>query len=152
MRRLRMFDALLPYFGNKRKLCPVIFSHIAKHLPRQDWQSKVFVDAFLGSSAVSLFAKAQGFKVIAHVQVHDGHPSFERASQHPLCSRNARPQEPGYYPALYPGHHLRPQRSPPAMPSEGAGSYTNIVWELIPENCLANGNTKKYNDVNKGKP
>jgi len=64
--RLRMFDALLPYFGGKRKLCPVIFSHIAKHLPREQWQGKVFVDAFSGSSAVSLYAKAQGFKVIAN--------------------------------------------------------------------------------------
>ncbi len=61
-----MFDSLLPYFGGKRKLCPVIFSHIAKHLPRQEWQGKIFVDAFLGSSAVSLYAKAQGFKVIAN--------------------------------------------------------------------------------------
>jgi len=64
--RLRMFEALLPYFGGKRKLCPVIFSHIAKYLPREQWQGKVFVDAFLGSGAVSLFAKAQGFKIICN--------------------------------------------------------------------------------------
>lgn len=63
---LKMFNSLLPYFGGKRKLCPVIFSHIAKHLPREQWQSKVFVDAFLGSGAVSLYAKAQGFKVICN--------------------------------------------------------------------------------------
>ena len=63
---LKMFDSLLPYFGGKRKLCPVIFGNIAKHLPREQWQGKVFVDAFLGSSAVSLYAKAQGFKVIAN--------------------------------------------------------------------------------------
>ncbi|MDP8229475.1 MAG: DNA adenine methylase, partial [Candidatus Gorgyraea atricola] len=64
--RLRMFNALLPYFGGKRKLCPVIFRHISKYLPREKWQGAIFVDAFLGSGAVSLYAKAQGFKVIAN--------------------------------------------------------------------------------------
>jgi hypothetical protein len=64
--KLKMFDALLPYFGGKRKLCPVIFKRISKYIPRDTWQGKVFVDAFLGSGAVSLFAKAQGFRVICN--------------------------------------------------------------------------------------
>jgi adenine-specific DNA methylase len=63
---IKMFKALLPYYGGKRKLCPVIFRHIAKYLPRQEWPKSVFVDAFLGSGAVSLFAKAQGFRIIAN--------------------------------------------------------------------------------------
>lgn len=63
---MKMFNALLPYFGGKRKLCPVIFGHIAKYFPREKWQGRVFVDAFLGSGAVSLYAKAQGFRVIAN--------------------------------------------------------------------------------------
>lgn len=63
---LKMFNALLPYFGGKRKLCPVIFGHIAKYLPRDKWQGAVFVDGFFGSGAVSLFAKAQGFRIIAN--------------------------------------------------------------------------------------
>jgi len=63
---LRMFDALLPYFGGKRKLCPIIFSCIHKHLPRARWTNATFVDSFLGSGAASLYAKAQGFKVIAN--------------------------------------------------------------------------------------
>ncbi|MCK5260243.1 MAG: DNA adenine methylase, partial [Candidatus Omnitrophica bacterium] len=63
---LKMFNALLPYFGGKRKLCPVIFRHIDKYLPREKWCGAVFVDAFLGSGAVSLYAKAQGFRVIAN--------------------------------------------------------------------------------------
>ena len=62
---LKMFNALLPYFGGKRKLCPVIFRHITKYLPREEWQGAVFVDAFLGSGAVSLYAKAQGFRIVA---------------------------------------------------------------------------------------
>ncbi len=45
---LEIFDALLPYFGGKRKLCPVIFSYIAKHLPREDWQGKIFVGSLFG--------------------------------------------------------------------------------------------------------
>lgn len=63
---MRMFKALLPYYGGKRKLCPIIFRHILKHLPRDKWQGAVFVDAFLGSGAVSLYAKAQGFQILAN--------------------------------------------------------------------------------------
>ncbi len=61
-----MFKALLPYFGGKRRLCPIIFKHIASYLPREKWAGSVFVDAFLGSAAVSLFAKAQGFRVFSN--------------------------------------------------------------------------------------
>ena len=63
---MRMFKALLPYYGGKRKLCPVIFNRISKHLPRDRWQGAVFVDAFLGSGAVSLYAKSQGFQIYAN--------------------------------------------------------------------------------------
>ena len=30
---MRIFKVLLPYYSGKRKLCPIIFSHISKHLP-----------------------------------------------------------------------------------------------------------------------
>lgn len=63
---MKMFKALLPYYGGKRKLCPIIFSHISKYLPRERWQGATFVDAFLGSGAVSLYAKAQGFQIYAN--------------------------------------------------------------------------------------
>lgn len=63
---MRMFKALPPYYGNKRKLCPIIFSEIHKRFPRDKWQRATFVDGFMGSGAVSLYAKAQGFKVIAN--------------------------------------------------------------------------------------
>jgi len=63
---LKMFNALLPYFGSKRKLCSIIFKIISKYYHRNDWFNMTFVDAFMGSGAVSLFAKAQGFKVIAN--------------------------------------------------------------------------------------
>ena len=63
---LKIFKALLPYYGGKRRLCPIIFRHIANHFPRDKWQGAVFVDAFLGSGAVSLYAKAQGFQIVAN--------------------------------------------------------------------------------------
>ncbi|MBU1809065.1 MAG: hypothetical protein KJ661_05860 [Candidatus Omnitrophica bacterium] len=36
--KLKMFDALLPYFGGKRKLCPVIFSEIHSYFPNLNHQ------------------------------------------------------------------------------------------------------------------
>ncbi|MFC1514476.1 DNA adenine methylase [Candidatus Omnitrophota bacterium] len=63
---LRMFDSLLPYYGGKRKLCPVIFKQIYRYLPQDKWFSSTFVDAFLGSGAMSLYAKARGFKIIGN--------------------------------------------------------------------------------------
>lgn len=60
----KFYQALPPYFGGKRKLNPWVFGTLAKILPPVDWSSLTFVDAFLGGGAVSLFAKAQGFKTI----------------------------------------------------------------------------------------
>lgn len=64
--KLKMFGSLLPYYGCKRKLAQVIFGGIKKYLPREKWQSKVFIDAFMGSGAMGLYAKSQGFKVIGN--------------------------------------------------------------------------------------
>jgi len=64
--KLKMFDSLLPYYGCKRKLAQVIFGIINKYLPRAEWRGKVFVDAFMGSCAMSLYAKSQGLKVIGN--------------------------------------------------------------------------------------
>lgn len=63
---LSIFDALMPYFGGKRRFAPIIFRHIMDYLPEEQWTGKTFVDAFLGSGAVSIFAKWRGFKVIAN--------------------------------------------------------------------------------------
>lgn len=63
---MKMFKALPPYYGNKRKLCPVIFSQIHKRFPREKWRRAIFVDGFMGSGAVSLYAKAQGLRVVAN--------------------------------------------------------------------------------------
>jgi len=60
------FAALPPYFGGKRQLCPVIFKAISGHLPQADWPRMTLVDAFCGGGAVSLYAKAQGMRVLAN--------------------------------------------------------------------------------------
>jgi len=56
-----MFKALVAYPGGKRRLLGAIF----KYLPPVD-EAPVFVDAFIGGGAVSLYAKARGFKVVAN--------------------------------------------------------------------------------------
>src|SRR6266699_214475 len=64
-RRLKIWSALYPYLGGKRKLCPLIFREIDRIVPRRLWLTLTFLDAFLGGGSVSLGAKAQGFKVIS---------------------------------------------------------------------------------------
>src|SRR2546426_1739806 len=64
-RRMKMWSALYPYLGGKRRLCPLIFREIDRVVPRRLWSSLTFLDAFLGGVSVSLGAKAQGFNVIA---------------------------------------------------------------------------------------
>ncbi|MBZ5637425.1 MAG: DNA adenine methylase [Acidobacteriia bacterium] len=64
-RKLAIWAALPPYLGGKRRLCPLIFREIDRVLPRRLWVGRTFLDAFLGGGSVSLYAKAQGFRVIA---------------------------------------------------------------------------------------
>jgi len=58
MSKMKMYDALPPYFGGKRRLNPNIFKFVPppSEAPR-------FVDAFLGGGSVSLYAKAKGYQV-----------------------------------------------------------------------------------------
>lgn len=64
---LKMFDALLPYFGGKRRLAPWIFKVIREYLLKDKHEEDpTFVDAFLGSAAMSLYVKSQGMKIIAN--------------------------------------------------------------------------------------
>ena len=60
-----MWSALPPYLGGKRKLCPIIFREIDRIVPRSRWSELMLLDAFLGGGSVSLYAKAQGFRVMA---------------------------------------------------------------------------------------
>lgn len=60
----RGYQALPPYFGGKRKLCPTIFREISRVHPTDTWGHLRLVDPFLGGGAVSLYAKARGFGVL----------------------------------------------------------------------------------------
>src|SRR5215471_5703347 len=64
-RKLGMWGALPAYLGGKRRLCSTIFREVDRILPRENWPGLTFLDAFLGGGAVSLYAKAQGFRVVA---------------------------------------------------------------------------------------
>src|SRR6058998_3417290 len=64
-KKLVLWAALPPYLGGKRRLCPLIFREIDRLLPRRAWRDLTFLDGFLGGGAVSLYAKAQGFRVVA---------------------------------------------------------------------------------------
>ena len=58
---LKIFKALPAYLGGKRRLLGDIF----KTLPLPD-KAPVFVDPFLGGGAVSLYAKARGYRVMCN--------------------------------------------------------------------------------------
>ncbi|MBI4227723.1 MAG: DNA adenine methylase [Candidatus Omnitrophica bacterium] len=60
------FKALPSYFGGKRQLCPAIFRELSQFIPRDRWQNTTLVDGFCGGGAVSLYAKAQGMRVLAN--------------------------------------------------------------------------------------
>ncbi len=64
-KKLSLWSSLPPYLGGKRRLCPLIFREIDRIVPRRHWSGLTFLDAFLGGGSVSLYAKAQGFRVIA---------------------------------------------------------------------------------------
>ncbi len=60
------FAALPAYFGGKRALCPVIFKEISRAIPRERWARTTLIDGFCGGGSVSLYAKAQGMRVISN--------------------------------------------------------------------------------------
>ena len=64
-RKLSIWSALPPYLGGKRRLCPLIFREVDRILPRRLWANLTFLDGFLGGGSVALYAKAQGFGVVA---------------------------------------------------------------------------------------
>ncbi len=62
--RARLFSALPPYLGGKRRLIPWIFQTLGRAAPPSSWEKLTFIDAFTGGGAVSLYAKTQGFQQI----------------------------------------------------------------------------------------
>ncbi len=61
MHKIKYIDGLPSYFGGKRKLASWIFDSLTKHVPKQEWQSLGFLDAFSGGGSMSLSAKLLGF-------------------------------------------------------------------------------------------
>ena len=59
------FLALPNYLGGKRRLCPIIFREIATIYPAHTWPALTLLDPCAGACSVSLYAKAQGMRVIA---------------------------------------------------------------------------------------
>jgi len=59
------FEALPPYLGGKRRLARLVFARLAEVVSRERWGSLTFVDPFMGAGSISLYAKAQGFGVVA---------------------------------------------------------------------------------------
>jgi adenine-specific DNA-methyltransferase len=64
-KRLSIWPALMPHLGGKRRLAPLIFREIDQIVPRRRWSELTLLDAFLGGGSISLYAKAQGFSVLA---------------------------------------------------------------------------------------
>ena len=64
-RPLRLFGALPPYLGSKRRLAPLIFALVDEILPRDHWRDATLLDPFSGGGAIALYAKALGFNVVA---------------------------------------------------------------------------------------
>jgi hypothetical protein len=59
------FDALPAWLGGKRRLVRLIFGLCSEELPRERWRETMLLDPFSGGGAVSLYAKALGFRVVA---------------------------------------------------------------------------------------
>ena len=64
------FSALPNYLGGKRRLCPVIFREIGNVHPSHTWPKLTLLDPFMGGGSVALYAKAQGFRVLANDLAH----------------------------------------------------------------------------------
>lgn len=61
-----LYNQLIPYIGNKRRLLPLI----TKAIRRTGFAEGVFVDFFAGSSVVARWAKMLGFQVVANDWEH----------------------------------------------------------------------------------
>jgi len=78
-----VFNQLIPYLGNKRKLLPLVAEALAKTGRASRTGSRTFLDVFAGSGAVSRFAKTLGYSVLAN----DWEPySFEINTAYITCN------------------------------------------------------------------
>lgn len=59
------FLALPNYLGGKRRLASTILREVEKTYPARTWHNLTLLDPFAGACSISLYAKAQGMRVIA---------------------------------------------------------------------------------------
>lgn len=98
MRTSRLFDALPPYLGGKRRLVPLILADLAAELPAAEWPGASFCDPMCGGGAVALAAKAQGFEVYASDRARRG--AIVAAAL--IANSSVRLREADWLPALRP--------------------------------------------------
>ena len=98
MRTSRLFDALPPYLGGKRRLVPLILADLAAELPAAEWPGASFCDPMCGGGAVALAAKAQGFEVYASDRARRG--AIVAAAL--IANSSVRLREADWLPALGP--------------------------------------------------
>ena len=98
MRTSRLFDALPPYLGGKRRLVPLILADLAAELPAAEWPGTSFCDPMCGGGAVALAAKAQGFEVYASDRARRG--AIVAAAL--IANSSVRLREADWLPALRP--------------------------------------------------
>jgi hypothetical protein len=118
----RCFSALPAYLGGKRKLAPVIFALLDRHVPRSGWRGKTFVDPFLGGGSVSLLARTYGFRVICNdlalrsavigrAFIANGSVALERSDVALLLRESDEPYphlaEERYVPSVFSREHAR---------------------------------------------
>lgn len=73
MLRIRQL-ATPSYFGGKHSLTDWISEIITYHVPKRVWSQRIFIDAFSGGGAMSVFAKAAGFQgLITNDASHRAH-------------------------------------------------------------------------------
>ena len=60
MRTSRLFDALPPYLGGKRRLVPLILADLAAELPAAEWPGASFCDPMCGGGAVAVAPRRRG--------------------------------------------------------------------------------------------
>ena len=100
MRTSRLFDALPPYPGGKRRLVPLILADLAAELPPAEWPGASFCDPMCGGGAVALAAKAQGFEVYASDRARRG--AIVAAAL--IANSSVRLREADWLPALRPDY------------------------------------------------
>ena len=98
MRTSRLFDALPPYLGGKRRLVPLILADLAAELPAAEWPRASFCDPMCGGGAVALAAKVQGFEVYASDRARRG--AIVAAAL--IANSSVRLREADWLPALRP--------------------------------------------------